>query len=249
MRSVVIRAGVYCPHLFAELVWSRSAKLVLFLFRCFLSSHKLLISVTSHLTDSFTDTFPGLTTCFVYAVFDSHMFAFWFVKQFPFTCVQKHGQNDVIHDWWLHWGSLRSRLNYLRRSFNRSYTLPSDWWNYYFTVNSEPMFKLTWDRKRYSNVQLVQHTNPMMTSSNGNIFRVTFTGHRWIPSTKASDAELWCFLRSAPWINSWVNNREVGDLRRHRTRCDVTVTPYKLRTIFTLYFVYHQPWLTLRMRL
>ena len=44
----------------------------------------------------------------------------------------------------------------------------------------------------------------MMTSSNGNIFRVTghlcgeFTGHRWIPLTKASDAELWCFLWSAP---------------------------------------------------
>ena len=36
----------------------------------------------------------------------------------------------------------------------------------------------------------------MMTSSNGNIFRVTgplcgeFTGRRWIPLTKASDAEL-----------------------------------------------------------
>ena len=40
----------------------------------------------------------------------------------------------------------------------------------------------------------------MMTSSNGNIFRVTghlcgeFTGPRWIPRTKVSDAELWCFL-------------------------------------------------------
>ena len=40
----------------------------------------------------------------------------------------------------------------------------------------------------------------MMTSSNGNGFRVTghlcgeFTGDRWIPRTKASDAELWCFL-------------------------------------------------------
>ena len=44
----------------------------------------------------------------------------------------------------------------------------------------------------------------IMTSSNGNIFCVTgplcgeFTGPRWIPHTKASDAELWCFLRSAP---------------------------------------------------
>ena len=44
----------------------------------------------------------------------------------------------------------------------------------------------------------------VMTSSNGSIFRVTgplggeFTGHRWIPLTKASDAELRCFLSSAP---------------------------------------------------
>ena len=41
-----------------------------------------------------------------------------------------------------------------------------------------------------------------------------FTGHRWIPLTKARDAELWYFLWSAR-INGWVNNREVGDLRRH----------------------------------
>ena len=44
----------------------------------------------------------------------------------------------------------------------------------------------------------------MMTSSNGNISRVTgllcgeFTGHRWIPLTNPSDAELWCFLWSVP---------------------------------------------------
>ena len=43
-----------------------------------------------------------------------------------------------------------------------------------------------------------------MTSSNENNFRVTGplwgepTGHRWIHLTKASDAELWCFLWSAP---------------------------------------------------
>ena len=47
-------------------------------------------------------------------------------------------------------------------------------------------------------------TRTMMTSSNGNIFRVTgplwgeFTGHRWIRLTKASDAELWYVLSSAP---------------------------------------------------
>ena len=47
------------------------------------------------------------------------------------------------------------------------------------------------------------HDN-MMTSSNGNIFRFTgplcgeLTGDRWIPRTKASDAELWCLPWSAP---------------------------------------------------
>ena len=44
----------------------------------------------------------------------------------------------------------------------------------------------------------------MMTSSNGSISRVPgplrgeSTGDRWIPLTQASDAELWCFLWSAP---------------------------------------------------
>ena len=44
----------------------------------------------------------------------------------------------------------------------------------------------------------------MMISSNGNIFCFTVplwwesTGHRLIPLTKASDAELWCFLWSVP---------------------------------------------------
>ena len=69
----------------------------------------------------------------------------------------------------------------------------------------------------------------MMTSSNGNTWRVTgpmceeFTGHQWIPLTKASNVELWCFLWSAPWINCWLNNRKAGDLRRHRPHYDVIV--------------------------
>ena len=66
------------------------------------------------------------------------------------------------------------------------------------------------NRIRESFPQIVGHTECsaktgvsvclMMTSSNGSIFRVTgplcgeFTGHRWIPLTKASDAELWWFL-------------------------------------------------------
>ena len=54
----------------------------------------------------------------------------------------------------------------------------------------------------------------MMTSSNGNIFHVTghlcgeFTGPRWIPRTKASDAELWClfYLR----LNKRLSKRSWG---------------------------------------
>ena len=69
-----------------------------------------------------------------------------------------------------------------------------------------------------------------MTSSNGNIFRVAgslcveFTGYRWIPYTKASDAELSCFIWSAPWIKFGVNNREAGDLWHHHAHYDVIVS-------------------------
>ena len=49
--------------------------------------------------------------------------------------------------------------------------------------------------------------------------------HRSIPRTKASDAELWCFLICV-WINDWVNNREAGDLRRYRGHYDVIVMKY-----------------------
>ena len=58
---------------------------------------------------------------------------------------------------------------------------------------------------RMGNATTTKHnTTNTMTSSNGNIFRFTghlcgeFIGDRWIPHTKARDAELWCFLWSAP---------------------------------------------------
>ena len=62
-----------------------------------------------------------------------------------------------------------------------------------------------------------------MTPSNGNIFRVTghlCAGPRWIPRTKASDAELWIDLRLNKRLS---NNREAGDLRRYRTHYVVIV--------------------------
>ena len=51
-------------------------------------------------------------------------------------------------------------------------------------------------------------------------------GPWWIPHTKASDAELWCFLWSASEENGWINNREAGDLRRYDAHYDVIVMTY-----------------------
>ena len=68
----------------------------------------------------------------------------------------------------------------------------------------------------------------MMTSSNGNIFRVTghlcgeFTGHRWIPRTKASGAELWFFFDLC--LNKRLSKQWwAGDLGRLSAHYDVTV--------------------------
>ena len=66
-----------------------------------------------------------------------------------------------------------------------------------------------------------------MTSSNGNIFRVTgplwgesFGQRRFPPQrpvTRSFDVSF--DLR----LNGWANNRDAGDLRRHRAHYDITV--------------------------
>ena len=69
----------------------------------------------------------------------------------------------------------------------------------------------------------------MMMSSNGSIFHVTgplcgeFISDQWIPCTKASDKELWCFSLICTSIYGWVNNSEVGDLRCHHAHYDIIV--------------------------
>ena len=58
--------------------------------------------------------------------------------------------------------------------------------------------------RSYNGSLAVSCIHNMMTSSYGDIFRVTgplcgeITGHDWIPRTKAGDAELWRFLWFAP---------------------------------------------------
>ena len=71
----------------------------------------------------------------------------------------------------------------------------------------------------------------MMRSSCGNSFCVTgplcgeFTGHRYIPFTKASEVQRWCFVDLHQTHGS-VNNRNAGDLRRHHAQYDVTLLKY-----------------------
>ena len=43
------------------------------------------------------------------------------------------------------------------------------------------------------------------------------------PHNKVSNAELWSFFLNSAWTNGWVNNRDTGNLRRHRGYYDVTV--------------------------
>ena len=47
-------------------------------------------------------------------------------------------------------------------------------------------------------------------------------GPRWIPLTKASDAELWRVFFISVRTNVWINHRDAGDLRRYRTHYNVT---------------------------
>ena len=66
----------------------------------------------------------------------------------------------------------------------------------------------------------------MLTSSNGNIFRVTgplcgeFTGPGEFPAQRPVTRSFDVSLIYA-WTNDWVNNREAGDLRRQRGHYDV----------------------------
>ena len=85
-----------------------------------------------------------------------------------------------------------------------------------------------------------------MTSSNGNIFRVTgplcgeFTG----PPVNSPHKGQWrgALMLSliCVWINDWGNNREAGDLRRYRTHYDVIVmwwTISRNNTVFLYIYI------------
>ena len=71
----------------------------------------------------------------------------------------------------------------------------------------------------------------MVMSSNGNVFRVAgalwgeFTGTGGFPHKGRWRGALMFSLICA-WTNGWANDRDAGDLRRHRAHYDVTVMSF-----------------------
>ena len=81
----------------------------------------------------------------------------------------------------------------------------------------------------------------MMTSSNGNIFRVTgllcreFTCHSEFPAQRPVMRSFDVFLPCA-WINDWVNNREAGDLRCYRGHYGINVMMISIQQLLIIKF-------------
>ena len=81
-------------------------------------------------------------------------------------------------------------------------------------------------------VDMLSKHNYMMTSSNGNIFRVTGPFVRGINRSLVASPHkgqlhgALMFSLICVWTNVWANNRDDNDFRRHRVHCDVTVMNY-----------------------
>ena len=84
-------------------------------------------------------------------------------------------------------------------------------------------------KTRCLDLRCVSSECPMMTSSNRNIFSCYWPFVRGIHRSPVNSPHKgqWraalIFSLVFVWINAWVNTREAGDLRRHRTHYDVIV--------------------------
>ena len=93
-------------------------------------------------------------------------------------------------------------------------------------AESTSLWMRMFDHQAWVRKWLQPRKTSMMTSSNGNIFRVTgplcgeFTGHRWIPSQRPVTRSFDVFSDLRPNKRS---SREAGDWRHHRDHYDVTV--------------------------
>ena len=126
----------------------------------------------------------------------------WF--ETPTSSLWRHCNADYFLDYWNDkiWSHFLCSLLCTRQPFNiAEYTCKP-------VMPDTPMYCVSEHRQRHSMCHNIHQCIWLMTtSSNGNILRVTsplceeITGHRWIPLTKSSDADLWCFLWAAPeWM-------------------------------------------------
>ena len=135
-------------------------------------------------------------------------------------CLGFKGQQNITSPamWFFIYTVINGGLTKPTLKLRRGWVITSYWYTWVSLRNHAPITRLgqlisvsircPWCPRFHREIRVYQdimwwHPNCMMTSSNGNIFRVTghlcgeFTCPRWIPRTKASDAELWCFLWSA----------------------------------------------------
>ena len=109
------------------------------------------------------------------------------------------------------------------------------WWNKSAEKNYCGYTSMAWCYASFS----LSHR--MMTSSNGNIFRVTgplCAGNSPVPVNSPHKGQWRGALMSSlicARISDWVNNREAGDLRRHRGHYDVIV----MDTCICTYWSFH----------
>ena len=175
-----------------------------------------------------------LTSAVAHAIYVTAISLYTIWNKWPKLCWRHIVKHLLKEDVWIsikifmahiHFLALRKSVNgrYAITNLNRSLDMIK---NCHFTSEKKSAAVYIILIKRWAALRQRHHSN-IMTSSNGNIFRVTgplcgeFIGPQWIPRTKASDAKLWYFLWSAPEKNGWVNNGEAGDLRRHRAHYDV----------------------------
>ena len=107
------------------------------------------------------------------------------------------------HFWMLRWHrQLKCSVSEDKNQFTLHRQYHDHWWPVDSTSQGIYSHGIDLVHSEYSRF-VVRMVNPHDDVIKWNIFRVTgplceeFTGHQWIPRTKASDVELWCFLWSA----------------------------------------------------
>ena len=137
---------------------------------------------------------------------------------------------DNYRSWWQLWSDAENVSVWRIRTDYRRYVscVLNALWRHNVGMFSELL--ALWEGNPWWSVDVtVLPRNVMMTSSNGNIFRVTdhlcgeFTGSPANFPHKGQWRGALMFSLICARINGWVNNREAGDLRRNRAHYDVIV--------------------------